>query len=193
MGARRRRRADEPGDPHCRRPAPSVRRARAGGTATRLHSIEVEDTAAAVLEFESGALGIIEAATSVFPGYSRRVEVTGSEGTLVLDQDRLVRADLRTPLDGLTEATAGTTESATSPVVSDVTPHRRILKTSSVRFRPTGRQRAMGARVGGASQSWRQSMPRRGRDKPLTFDARMVDCGVEINPSSAGAALRPPF
>ena len=111
-------------------------------TATRLHSIEVEDTAAAVLEFESGALGIIEAATSVFPG-SVRVEVTGSEGTLVLDQDRLVRADLRTPLDGLTEATAGTTESATSPVVSDVTPHRRILKTSSVRFRPTGRQRAM--------------------------------------------------
>ncbi|HEX2340620.1 MAG TPA: Gfo/Idh/MocA family oxidoreductase [Vicinamibacterales bacterium] len=97
-------------------------------TATRLHSIEVEDTAAAVLEFESGALGIIEAATSVFPGYSRRVEVTGSEGTLVLDQDRLVRADLRTPLDGLTEATAGTTESATSPVVSDVTPHRRILE-----------------------------------------------------------------
>uniref|UniRef100_UPI00397DAA2F Gfo/Idh/MocA family protein n=1 Tax=Salmonella sp. SAL4357 TaxID=3159878 RepID=UPI00397DAA2F len=68
-------------------------------TATRLHTIESEDTAVAVLEFESGALGSIEAKTSVFPGYSRRVEVTGSEGTLVLDQDRLVRADLRTPLD----------------------------------------------------------------------------------------------
>jgi UDP-N-acetyl-2-amino-2-deoxyglucuronate dehydrogenase len=100
----------------------------AARTATRLHTIESEDTAAAVLEFESGALGIIEAATSVFPGYSRRVEVTGSEGTLVLDQDRLIRVDMRTAIDGLIEATAGTPESATSPVVSDVTPHRRILE-----------------------------------------------------------------
>ncbi|MGH9315356.1 MAG: Gfo/Idh/MocA family protein [Vicinamibacterales bacterium] len=97
-------------------------------TATRLHMIEVEDTAAAVLEFASGALGVIEAATSVFPGYARRVEVTGSEGTLVLDQDRLVRADLRTPLDDAAEETVGASESATSPVVSDVTPHRRVFE-----------------------------------------------------------------
>jgi predicted dehydrogenase len=97
-------------------------------TATRLHTIESEDTAAAVLEFESGALGLIEASTSVFPGYARRVEVTGSEGTLILDQDRLVRADLRTPLEGMVEEAAGATESAASPVVSDVTPHRRILE-----------------------------------------------------------------
>jgi len=97
-------------------------------TATRLHSIEVEDTAVAILEFESGALGILEAATSAFPGYARRLEVTGSEGTLILDQDRLVRADLRTPIHGITEETAGAGESAASPVVSDVTPHRRILE-----------------------------------------------------------------
>jgi UDP-N-acetyl-2-amino-2-deoxyglucuronate dehydrogenase len=96
--------------------------------ATRLHAIEVEDTVVATLEFASGALGILEAATSVFPGYARRVEVTGTEGTLILDQDRLVRADLRTPIEGITEETAGAGESAASPVVSDVTPHRRILE-----------------------------------------------------------------
>ena len=45
--------------------------------ATRVHEIEVEDTAAAVLEFTSGAIGTIEAATSLFPGYPRRIEVTG--------------------------------------------------------------------------------------------------------------------
>ena len=97
--------------------------------ATRVHAIEVEDTAVAALEFTSGALGIIETATSIYPGYARRVEVTGSEGTLVLDQDRLVRADLRSPTDaaGL-DAPAGAGESATSPVVSDVAPHRRILE-----------------------------------------------------------------
>ena len=50
-----------------------------GRTAARLHEIEVEDTAVAVLEFASGALGTIEAATSAYPGYSRRIELTGSE------------------------------------------------------------------------------------------------------------------
>jgi UDP-N-acetyl-2-amino-2-deoxyglucuronate dehydrogenase len=99
-----------------------------GRTATRFHAIDVEDTAVATLEFASGALGVLEAATSVFPGYARRVEVTGAEGTLILDQDRLVRADLRTPIDGITEETAGAGESAASPVVSDLTPHRRILE-----------------------------------------------------------------
>src|SRR5438046_1662188 len=53
-------------------------------TATLVHQIEVEDTAVATLEFASGALGSIEATTSVYPGFSRRVEVTGSEGTIVI-------------------------------------------------------------------------------------------------------------
>ena len=38
-----------------------------GKAATRLHAIEVEDTAVAVLEFASGALGTLEAATSAYP------------------------------------------------------------------------------------------------------------------------------
>jgi predicted dehydrogenase len=96
-------------------------------TATRLHAIEVEDTAAAVLEFESGGLGVIEAATSIYPGYARRVEVTGSEGTVILDDDRLIRVDLRSNQDAA-PAAQQTGESATSPVVADATPHRRVLE-----------------------------------------------------------------
>jgi predicted dehydrogenase len=109
-----------------------------GSTATRLHVIEVEDTAAAVLEFATGAIGTIEAATSVFPGYARRVEMTGTAGTLVLEDDRLVRVDLRSPRAGADEAEVdeaeasyhvrATTPSATSPVVSDASAHRRVLE-----------------------------------------------------------------
>jgi predicted dehydrogenase len=97
------------------------------GVATRLHRIEVEDTAAAVLEFESGALGVIEAATSVFPGYARRVEITGSEGTVILEDDRLVRIDLRSA-ESHGQAADDPSASATSPVVADATPHRRVLE-----------------------------------------------------------------
>lgn len=58
-----------------------------GHVATRLHQIEVEDTAAAVLEFASGAFGVLEASTAACPGLPRRIEVTGTKGTLVHEQD----------------------------------------------------------------------------------------------------------
>lgn len=51
--------------------------------------IEVEDTAAAVLRFESGALGVIEATTSVYPGYPKRLEIHGSQGGAVVVDDIL--------------------------------------------------------------------------------------------------------
>ena len=98
-------------------------------TITALHEIEVEDTVVATLEFASGAVGTLEVATSVYPGYRRRVELTGSEGTIILEQDRIVAADLRTPLAERFEPIAETINSAsTSPVVSDVSGHRRILE-----------------------------------------------------------------
>ena len=98
--------------------------------ATRIHTIEVEDTAAAVLEFASGAVGTIEAATSLFPGYPRRLEVTGSKGTVVLEDDRLVAVDLQSPGSAAVASppAAAPPENASSPVVSDATAHQRVLE-----------------------------------------------------------------
>jgi UDP-N-acetyl-2-amino-2-deoxyglucuronate dehydrogenase len=96
---------------------------------TALHQIEVEDTVVASLEFASGAVGTLEAATSAYPGYSRRVELTGSEGTIILERDQIVAADLRTPIEGLIEdEEKGSNIGATSPVVSDVRGHKIILE-----------------------------------------------------------------
>jgi predicted dehydrogenase len=100
----------------------------AARTATRLHPIKVEDTAAAVLEFESGALGIIEATTSSYPGYARRVDVSGSEGTLILEGDRLVATDLRGTEHAKTAPPEPPPENAASATVSDSVPHQRIFE-----------------------------------------------------------------
>jgi predicted dehydrogenase len=97
-------------------------------TAARLHSIEVEDTAVAILEFASGALGILESTTSVYPGYPRRVEVTGSEGTAILDGDTLVSVDLRNAPDAAVSKAGTTTASSFTPVVADASAHQRILE-----------------------------------------------------------------
>lgn len=96
---------------------------------TALHKIEVEDTVVATLEFANGALGTLEAGTSIYPGYQRRVELTGSEGTIVLEHDRLIAADLRTPLaDAVKSPETSGNASATSPIVSDVRGHKRLLE-----------------------------------------------------------------
>ena len=96
---------------------------------TSLHAIEAEDTLVAILEFASGALGVLQAATSAYPGYPRRLELTGSQGTLILEHDRLVGMDLREPHpDPIGDANGDQNLSASSPVVSDVRGHQAVLE-----------------------------------------------------------------
>jgi predicted dehydrogenase len=49
--------------------------------------IEVEDVAVATVEFASGALGIIQGTTTVFPGAAVRHEIMGTDGMIYLEDD----------------------------------------------------------------------------------------------------------
>jgi UDP-N-acetyl-2-amino-2-deoxyglucuronate dehydrogenase len=62
--------------------------------ATQTHQIEVEDTALASLRFSSGAVGTIVASTAVFPGFAQRLEITGTEGTVTIEDGAIVRRAL---------------------------------------------------------------------------------------------------
>jgi UDP-N-acetyl-2-amino-2-deoxyglucuronate dehydrogenase len=98
-------------------------------TMTALHKIEAEDTALAILEFSSGALGVFQATTAGYPGYPRRLELTGSEGTVILEQDRILAANLRNPPPSLNEGAApDENQSATSAVVSDCRGHQALFE-----------------------------------------------------------------
>jgi len=98
-------------------------------TATLLHAIEAEDTASALLEFASGALGTIFATTAAYPGWPRRITVTGTEGTAAIEGDDLVSVVVRggAAIDGVASAADATVASA-SPVVSDAGPHRAVIE-----------------------------------------------------------------
>ncbi len=63
-----------------------------GRAATLARRIEVEDTLSAVAVFESGALGVIQADTAVYPGFPRRIELCGDKGSVILEEDRIVCA-----------------------------------------------------------------------------------------------------
>ncbi|MDA8743503.1 Gfo/Idh/MocA family oxidoreductase [Rubripirellula amarantea] len=57
-------------------------------TATMTHErIEVEDVAVATLRFKNGALGVIEATTTAYPGSLKRIEISGSHGTAILEEE----------------------------------------------------------------------------------------------------------
>lgn len=59
-----------------------------GFNATRTHpGIEAEDNAVAIMEFEKGTLGVFEASTSIVPAQPRLIEINGTKGTAVLEDD----------------------------------------------------------------------------------------------------------
>jgi UDP-N-acetyl-2-amino-2-deoxyglucuronate dehydrogenase len=63
-------------------------------TATLAHErIAVEDTAVASLRFENGALGTIEATTAAWPGYLKRIELHGSQGSAMIEEEDIVKWD----------------------------------------------------------------------------------------------------
>jgi predicted dehydrogenase len=55
--------------------------------------IAVEDVALATLEFANGALGIIEASTAIYPGYLKRIEIHGSSGSAVMEEEDIIKWD----------------------------------------------------------------------------------------------------
>ncbi len=69
-----------------------------GLTATLAHErIEVEDVGTAVVRFRNGALGTLEASTSVYPGLLKKTEIHGTEGSVIVEQDDILLWEFQRP------------------------------------------------------------------------------------------------
>jgi UDP-N-acetyl-2-amino-2-deoxyglucuronate dehydrogenase len=97
-------------------------------TARLLHKIEAEDTAVATLEFASGAFGVFHATTAAFPGFPRRVEISGTEGTVILEHDRIIAVNLRSAPPDLMDASRDENQSGSTAAVSDVRGHQAVIE-----------------------------------------------------------------
>ncbi len=71
-----------------------VKRMSAAWKLSAVHRMESEDLVNAVLEYDSGALGVLQASTATKPGYPERIEVHGSIGTAIITGDQLTRWDV---------------------------------------------------------------------------------------------------
>jgi UDP-N-acetyl-2-amino-2-deoxyglucuronate dehydrogenase len=91
--------------------------------------IEGEDTALALLRFRNGAAGVLEATTSLFPGFSRRVEIHGEKGSIVLDGNdialwKLTDSDAEeVELERLRGLAKDASDGASNPMNLDVSAH----------------------------------------------------------------------
>jgi len=92
-------------------------------TKTVAHNIEVEDIGMAMLEFENGAYGVIQASTAIFPGLPARLDIHGERGTIIIEGEKL--SFLHVEGEEPYKAEAVTAAGASSPMSIDVTPFVR--------------------------------------------------------------------
>ena len=95
--------------------------------ATQTHQIEVEDTSLAALRFISGALGTIVASTSVFPGFAQRLEITGTGGTVTIEDGAIVRRAFGSGADEPGGPPGGAAAAGSNPAAVDVASHAAQL------------------------------------------------------------------
>jgi predicted dehydrogenase len=68
--------------------------------------LEVEDLATVLIEFENGAMGVIEGSTAIWPGHPARVDIHGTEGGAWLEDGNLKywRFQKQRPVDAKIQA-----------------------------------------------------------------------------------------
>ena len=96
--------------------------------------IEVEDNLCAIVRFQNGTVGTIEASTSCSPGFPRRVEISGEKGTLGIEDNRIVRWEFTDTLPEDKEIVnqfntdSASVGGAADPMAIDVSGHRLIVE-----------------------------------------------------------------
>jgi UDP-N-acetyl-2-amino-2-deoxyglucuronate dehydrogenase len=92
------------------------------------HKIESEDLLCAVMHYGSGALGVMQAATAIWPGYPERIEIHGTKGSAIVTGDQLtawdVKDDSGEPAPVRQQAKSG----ASDPMAISLTPFERQLR-----------------------------------------------------------------
>ncbi len=115
---------------------------------TQAHQMEAEDTALAVVRFASGAVGTIMSSTAAFPGFPQRLEITGTEGTVTVEDGRVVRRALAADPGRLSASAADAGRSgAADPAAVDVASHAAQL-ADLLDAADTGREPAVSGQSG---------------------------------------------
>ena len=90
-----------------------------------VHKIESEDVLNALLRFGSGATGVIQASTALWPGYPERVEIHGAKGTAIITGDKLTTWDVQDDSGEAAPIVSEVASGASDPMAISVLPFER--------------------------------------------------------------------
>jgi len=91
-----------------------------------LRSIDTEDIACATVVYDNGAVGVIDATTTAYPGYPERIEVAGTRGSAVLETERLMVHRAGEP--ALVVEGSGAGGGGGDPMAFSHQPHRLLIE-----------------------------------------------------------------
>ena len=91
------------------------------------HKIESEDCVCAVLRYASGATGVIQAATALWPGYPERVEIHGTKGSAIVTGDQLTTWDVQDDVGEPAPLAQLAKSGASDPMAISTVPFERQL------------------------------------------------------------------
>ena len=92
-----------------------------------LHKIESEDCVSAVMRYASGATGVIQAATALWPGYPERIEIHGTRGSAIVTGDQLTTWDVKDDNGDPAPISKQSASGASDPMAISLTPFERQL------------------------------------------------------------------
>lgn len=92
-----------------------------------LHKIESEDCVSAVIRYASGATGVIQASTALWPGYPERIEIHGTRGSAIVTGDQLTAWDVRDDFGEPAPLAQKAASGASDPMAISLTPFERQL------------------------------------------------------------------
>jgi len=90
-----------------------------------MHKIESEDVVSALLKYSSGALGVIQASTAFWPGYTERIEIHGTKGTAVISGDKLTTWDVENDSGEPAPVERDVASGASDPMAISLAPFER--------------------------------------------------------------------
>ncbi|MFN3324596.1 MAG: Gfo/Idh/MocA family protein [Bryobacteraceae bacterium] len=92
------------------------------------HKIESEDVVNALLRYENGATGVIQASTAFWPGYTERIEIHGTKGSATISGDKLTAWDVEDDAGEPAPLASNLASGASDPMAISLEPFERQFR-----------------------------------------------------------------
>lgn len=92
-----------------------------------MHQIESEDTVNALLSYENGATGVLQASTAFWPGLPERIEIHGTNGFAMITGDTLTAWDIKQDFGEPPPISKASESGSSDPMAISLVPFERQM------------------------------------------------------------------